>query len=81
MIKLHKTKTFFVGLLSVAAGVYLLYKGELPAGSQLLSTGLAAITLRHAVAKVQNGGEKKMRRKALSSADGDEWAQISYSAN
>lgn len=47
-----KTKTFWTGLASVAAGAYLCYTGNVATGAPMIATGAVAVTGRDAVTKI-----------------------------
>lgn len=47
-----KSKTFWIGLIEIAAGAVLCKVGLAPVGATLIATGGAAIGLRDAIAKI-----------------------------
>lgn len=47
-----KTKTFWTGLASIAAGAYLCYLGKVDTGLPLIATGSIAVTGRDAISKL-----------------------------
>lgn len=56
---LLKSKASWTGVVSVGAGVFLCLRGHMDTGLQLISTGLAAIFLRDAIAKPKEQPDKK----------------------
>lgn len=52
-IKLHKTKTFWVGIVCIIVGVYFTSIGDKDIGIQLIMLGLGLLGLRDAIRKVQ----------------------------
>jgi len=52
-LKLHKTKTFWVGIVCIAIGIYFVSIGDKDIGIQLIMLGLGLLGLRDAIRKVQ----------------------------
>lgn len=52
MKELFSSKTFWIGIATVVAGIVLILNGKREDGIQLISTGLMAIFLRNGINKV-----------------------------
>ena len=48
-----KTKTFWIGVISIALGIFLHVSGETVSGVQLIMLGLGLLGLRDAIRKLQ----------------------------
>lgn len=50
--RLVQTKTFWVGLSSIASGIALCFAGQIPEGVPLIVAGLGMICIRDSIAKI-----------------------------
>jgi len=57
--RLITTKTFWIGLSSIASGIALICAGQIPEGVPLIVAGLGMICMRDAIAKIPTPPTRK----------------------